>query len=603
MTVESPPFADFVPQRRFADAVAISPDGASVAYVSNDGGQYNLRVAPLGGGEHRQVTTFTNESVRAAAWSPDGTTLAFAADRDGDEQYQIYVIDASGGAPRRISTADGRQHDLAVDPFTPDGRRLVFAGNDRDEAVQDLLVVDLASGEVERIESATGELMFAVGASPDGRWLLGGIARSNTDVDAFVVDLTATPLAPRVLTAHDGEQVHAPQHWLPDSSRFLLLTDADREFRALATCSVDGEIAVVADPDWDVDAVAVTDDGTTQVWIVNESGSSVVYAREGEGAARRVPVAVGVLEAVDVTPDGSALVGLFGAGTRPRDLARIDLSTGVIDRLTDSVPPALSRVAPVEPQLVEYQTHDGRQVPGWVYRPAGAGPHPVVLSIHGGPESQELAEYSYSGLYQYLLSRGVGVFAPNVRGSTGYGSSYQKLIHRDWGGAELGDFEHAVRYLGGLDWVDSRRVGVFGGSFGGFAALSCLSRLPELFAAGVSIVGPSNLVTFAGAVPPTWRALMKQWVGDPDTDADFLLSRSPITYADQITAPLMVIQGANDPRVPKAESDQIVEALRRRGVEVRYDVYEDEGHGFTKRSNEIQAVTDVAAFLVSQLQP
>jgi dipeptidyl aminopeptidase/acylaminoacyl peptidase len=226
----------------------------------------------------------------------------------------------------------------------------------------------------------------------------------------------------------------------------------------------------------------------------------------------------------------------------------------------------------------------------------------MVLSVHGGPEAQEQARYNYSGLYQYLLANGVGVFAPNIRGSSGYGASYQKLIHRDWGGGDLSDLEHAVRHLRSLDRVDADRIAVFGGSYGGFAALSCVSRLPELFAAGVSVVGVSNLVTFARSVPPTWRTLMKAWVGDPDEDEAFLLERSPITYVDNIVAPLFVLQGANDPRVLKAESDQVVEALRARGVEVRYDVYADEGHGFTKRPNQVQAMRDIADFLLTHLR-
>jgi dipeptidyl aminopeptidase/acylaminoacyl peptidase len=199
------------------------------------------------------------------------------------------------------------------------------------------------------------------------------------------------------------------------------------------------------------------------------------------------------------------------------------------------------------------------------------------------------------------LSRGIGVLATNIRGSTGYGTTYQKLIHHDWGGAELKDFEEAHGYLTGLDWVDPKRIGVFGASFGGFATLSCVSRLPDLWAAGVSIVGPSNLMTFASSVPPTWRRFMTEWVGDVETEQDFLRERSPITYADDITAPLFVIQGANDQRVVQAESDQIVEQLRNRGVEVRYDVYPDEGHGFAKRANESKALSDTAEFLIGYL--
>jgi dipeptidyl aminopeptidase/acylaminoacyl peptidase len=255
----------------------------------------------------------------------------------------------------------------------------------------------------------------------------------------------------------------------------------------------------------------------------------------------------------------------------------------------------------VEPQLVRFPSHDGREVPAFLYRPEGDGQFPVLLSIHGGPEAQERPMYMYAGFYQYLLAHGVGVLAPNVRGSTGFGATYQKLIHHDWGGAELGDFEQAVAYLRTLDWVDQGRIAVFGGSFGGFAALSCVSRLPKLWAAGVSIVGPSNLLTFVKAVPPTWRRLMARWVGDAETEQEFLMSRSPVTYADDIVAPLFVIQGANDPRVVKSESDQIVARLRERGVDVRYDVYDDEGHGFTKRANEIKALGDAGEFLLDHL--
>jgi dipeptidyl aminopeptidase/acylaminoacyl peptidase len=279
----------------------------------------------------------------------------------------------------------------------------------------------------------------------------------------------------------------------------------------------------------------------------------------------------------------------------------IDLRNNDTRQITHGMLGGIPEETLIEPELIHYPTFDGREIPAWLYKPKGDGPFPVVLSIHGGPESQERPTYAYTGLYQYLLSRGIGVLAPNVRGSSGYGITYQKLIHRDWGGDELKDFEWAVKYLHSLPWVNNDRIGVYGGSFGGFATLSCVSRLPDYWAAAVDLVGPANLVTFAKAVPPTWRASMKSWVGDPETEQEFLMSRSPVTYVDQIKAPLFVIQGANDPRVVKAESDQIVARLRERGVDVRYDVYEDEGHGFTKRSNSIEAMGDIAEFLDTHL--
>jgi dipeptidyl aminopeptidase/acylaminoacyl peptidase len=309
----------------------------------------------------------------------------------------------------------------------------------------------------------------------------------------------------------------------------------------------------------------------------------------------------GVISALTVSADGATIGFLLNQPRRPAEIFVVDLETTTPRQLTESAYGGVDPAVLIQPELVRFPTHDGRYIPAFLYRPRGSGPFPVVLSIHGGPEAQELPVYAYSGLYQYWASRGIGVLAPNVRGSTGYGKTYQRLIHRDWGGDELRDFDAAVRYLHSLDWVDPDRIGVFGGSFGGFATLSCISRLPDYWAAAVDIFGPSNLVTFAQAVPPTWRRTMAKWVGDPETEADFLLSRSPISYIDDIRTPLFVVQGANDPRVVQGESDQIVDLLRQRGRTVRYDVYADEGHGFTKRENELKVLGDAAAFMEEHL--
>jgi dipeptidyl aminopeptidase/acylaminoacyl peptidase len=207
----------------------------------------------------------------------------------------------------------------------------------------------------------------------------------------------------------------------------------------------------------------------------------------------------------------------------------------------------------------------------------------------------------YNGLYQYLLNRGFGILAPNIRGSSGYGKTYQKLIHRDWGGAELGDIEHAAKYLQSLDWVDTNRICVYGGSFGGFATLSAVTRLPGYWALGVDLVGPSNLLTFVNSVPPHWRSFMRGWVGDAEDDREMLVERSPITYVDQVRVPMLVIQGAKDPRVVKAESDQMVERIRKNGGDVRYYVDEQEGHGATRRENSVKWMKMVAEYIEEYL--
>jgi dipeptidyl aminopeptidase/acylaminoacyl peptidase len=605
-------FRAFVPKQRLYPTLAMSPDGTRLAYSTNASGQYNLWVQPVTGAPPRQLTDYTDNAVRSIAWSPDGATIAFEADLHGDEQYQIYVVPAGGGEPRRLTTATDRQHVLGGEPFTgnagtpfsADGGTLVYAGNDRDPGTQDVLVHDLRTDRVRRVEGAPGEMWYAGSVSPDGRWLLVTGVRTTIDTNCYLVDLTDPAGSPRLVTPHDGEVMHMPGPWAADSSGFYLRTDAAGEFMSLALYSVKtGEIDTVTRPDWDVEHVAVSADGRTLAWTVNTDGVSELHATRDHEPVDLPDVPPGVIDALALSADGGLAALLFDAPGRPREVAVLGLGGGEreLRHLTDSRPSGLTAVTPVEPELVRYPTHDGRAIPAWLFRPAGDGPFPVVLSIHGGPEAQELPRYAYSGLYQYLLSRGIGVLAPNVRGSTGYGKSYQRLIHRDWGGDELRDFEYGVRYLRSLGWVRPDRIAVFGGSFGGFATLSCVSRLPDLWAAGVSIVGPSNLVTFARSVPPTWRPLMAKWVGDPDADGEFLLQRSPITYADDIVAPLYVIQGANDPRTVQAESDQIVAKLRARGVEVRYDVYPDEGHGFTNKDNELRAWSNVAEFLCAHL--
>ena len=267
----------------------------------------------------------------------------------------------------------------------------------------------------------------------------------------------------------------------------------------------------------------------------------------------------------------------------------------------------------VNPDLVKYKSFDGLEISAYLYKPnrenfafdnkeARFG---AVLSIHGGPTAQERPLYDYAGLYQYLANNGIAVLAPNFRGSTGYGKSYEKMIYHDWGGKELKDLEFGIKWLIKQQWVDKNRIGVFGASFGGFATLSCITRLTEYgWRAAVDIVGPSNLVTFSGAVPEHWKRFMGELVGDPKKEEAFLMERSPISYVDNMkmsATNLLVIQGANDPRVVKNESDQIVEKLRTNGMEVEYMVFEDEGHGFTKYSNQVKALKRTGEFLVEKL--
>lgn len=602
-------FEQFAAVRNYGD-LSFSPDGLSVAYTTNASGQLNVWRQPIAMGPEGhplmpiQLTSLTDDAARRAVWSPDGSRILTAADHHGTENFQLYEVPAEAGWLYPLSDQPDVRHELGGEPFSPDGKAIAYTSNERDRRDFDVFVRDLSAGEGRPI-LADGAYYGVVSWSPDGRSLLVEKAVSNTDQELYLVEVASGER--RHLTPHEGEVRYFPGPWSRDGRGFYLLTDRDREFLGLAFYDLAaGDLSWVETPEWDVESVALSHDGRWLAWIINEGGWSRLCVRDTTSGQVKefADLPRGVYGALTFSPAGPVLGLSIARSVSPANLFVVNVESGQVAKLTQSFLGGVPVAEMVEPELISFASADGRQIPAFLYQPRGLGAGeraPVVLSVHGGPEAQERPGYGYNGLYQYLLNRGIGVLATNIRGSTGYGKSYQKLIHRDFGGAELKDLEHAALYLRSLPWVDSDRLGVFGGSFGGFATLSCVARLPQYWAAAVDIVGPSNLITFAKAVPPAWRRLMKAWVGDPEEDAEMLRERSPITYVENIRAPLLVIQGANDPRVVKPESDQMVERLRELGRTVEYMVFEDEGHGFTKTANSLKALKATAEWLEKHL--
>lgn len=595
-----PKFDEFVPKETFQPVLALSPDGSTVAYSGNASGAYDLWAVPVAGGHARRLTRLAGQAVWEIGWTPDGTGLVFTADREGDEQYRIYLITLNEECIVELSGEIECQRTLADPPFSPDGRLLVYAANDRDRTTQDVLVRSMGDSSERRIIPPEGVVFEPGAVSPDGRWLTLGGYQSNTDVAVYLVDLQQPDSEPVCVTAPYGQGFFETGPWAPDSSGFYLRTDLWGEFTAAGFYSLDERrITPVIQDRWDVEFIRVAQD--VIMWSVNQNGRSVLHT-EAQGTTLDLPsLPQGVISSVALAASADLAVLQLDAASRPTEIAVLDLRAQKLRYLTDARPDALRVSEPVNPEDVLYPASDGRQVHALLYRPPTTGPHPVVLAIHGGPESQERPEYAYAGLYQYLVANNVAVFAPNIAGSTGYGLSYQRLIYRDWGGIDLDDLDHGVRYLRSLADLDGERIAVMGGSYGGFAAISCLARLPYPWTAGVSLCGPTNLVTLARACPPTWETFVANVLGSPDTDREHLTERSPITHAEGIRAPLFVIQGAHDPRVPQHEADQLVQRLRDLGTEVRYDVYPDEGHGFSSRHNQIKAFGDMAEFLLAHL--
>jgi dipeptidyl aminopeptidase/acylaminoacyl peptidase len=596
----------FFAVRRFSSVLAFTADGSQLLFASNMSGQFNLWRVPVAGGWPDQLTAFTDETVRGAAVSPTDGRILLCADHDGDEFHQLYMLDSDHGWPGKLTDEPQVQHYVSGSAWSPDGTKFAYAANARNPSDMEVWVRDLGSGETRAV---FGEGMFSFPGrfSPDGSKLLTLDFRNNSDTSVHLVDLETAET--RELTPHDDDAIFLSGPWAPDGSGFYMLTDAGSEFRGLAFYDLASDrYEWVEEPTHDVDDVTASTDGRVLAWLVNDNGYDRLRLRDLETGsdlpepdlpAGSRPHLTGAEPPLALSPNGAHAALILSTPRRPPEAWVVETTTGKANPVTDSRIGGLYEDDLVDVELVSYPTFDGREIPAWLYRPEAEGKVPVVVSIHGGPEAQE--KPIYQPLYQYLLSRGIAVLATNIRGSTGYGKSYQRLVQRDWGGGDMQDWEHAVKWLRERDWVEPEKIGVYGGSYGGFAVLTCVTRLPQYWAAAVDIFGPSNLVTFAKAVPPTWKRFIARFVGDPETEADFLMERSPITYVENVQAPLLVIQGATDPRVVKGESDQLVEKLQSLGREVEYVVFDDEGHGFTKRPNELKAYGLAAEWLEKHL--
>lgn len=485
----------------------------------------------------------------------------------------------------------------------PQGTLLAYCDNSRSRKDFDLVIRNIRSGKEKR-PLQEGIIWSNPIWDKSGNRLTAIQVNSNTDVHSFIYDNRRSKNV-EILPHEEEGIVFAVGR--TDGGSVLLISDIGSEFRNLFLFNPgNGKLTPVFKGNNDVEGAVYTPATGEIVYSVNTDGYSNLYrGRPGFRFAKvRMPFRgylFSSIEGMSVDRKRRNLAVVWAPDNRPPEIVIISMAGRGVSVLTDSMAGGVPDGIP-SPELIHYRSFDGRMIPAFYYRPiARKSKFPVVLSIHGGPESQERPGWGYDGFYQFLQYSGIGVLCPNIRGSTGYGKSYQKLIHRDWGGGELQDLRAAAEWLKGRKEVDGSRLAVFGGSFGGFATLSCVTRLPEYWTAGVDICGPSNLVTFCKSVPPFWVRFMKKWVGDPETEAGFLMERSPITYIERTKADMLIMQGANDPRVVKAESDQMVEKLRQLGRHVEYIVFPDEGHGFTKSENARRAFSTAAQFLVERL--
>ncbi|GGN85599.1 S9 family peptidase [Haloarcula pellucida] len=583
---------------RSAYGASISPEGTLAFLMDTTGvGQVWTLDEPGGWPDQR---TFYDEPVSFVDYSPTREELVFGMDEGGNERAQLYRLDDDGRVTELTAMPDAKHR---WGGWRPDGEAFAFASNRRDEAVFDVYVQDRdATGDDAELVYE-GDGWFTVsGWSPDGQHLAISEAHSSFDQDVYVLDVESGDLTH--LTPHEGSVRYTSVSWGPEGDALYLVTDERSDTLSLARLSLEGDLEIVRDDEqWNIDGVAIDQDTGRLAYSRNVEGYNEITVGEFDG-----PTDVEAFPSPDL-PGG--LAGGVAWGPEAEEFAVsvtgrsvntnvfvVDTERGESERWTDASTAGIPQETFVEPEVVRFESFDGREIPALFSLPPAAendGTTPVIVDIHGGPESQRRP--SFAGLTQYFLSRGYAVLEPNVRGSTGYGKAYTHLDDVEKRLDSVKDIRAGVDWLHDHPAVDPNRIVAMGGSYGGFMVLASLTEYPDLWAAGVDVVGIANFVTFLQNTGEWRRELREAEYGSLAEDREFLESVSPINKVERITAPLFVLHGANDPRVPVGEAEQIADEVADHGVPVEKLIFDDEGHGISKRENRIEAYTRVVEFL------
>jgi dipeptidyl aminopeptidase/acylaminoacyl peptidase len=555
-------------EMRQAVPLSWSPDGQRLLVRSNIPGTHQLYECP----GMNQLTSY-DEPV-TGQFLPDGRVLV-EIDEGGNERTQLHVLGEGAlvSDPRYIHNT----------PHVA-GRTLAYATNRRNGVDFDIVARDLESGE-ERVFELSG-LNGVEAVSPDGRIVCAEhVGELSGDNDLYLCDVETGKVSH--LTPHDGTAEFYGPVWTPEG--IALSTNDRRDTFAI----VRGD-EVLFESQWDVGLVGDRS-GTRLLAVENADGYSRLVLLERE----EIPLpGRGVVEHAVFSPDGSKLAFAFSSPVETNDVYVYDLGTRELQRLTTSAS-EVDVATLVAPTLHRFASFDGESVPVFLFEPAGDGPFPVVVTVHGGPEAQWLPSYSpsFAPLTQYLVSKGYAVAAPNVRGSTGYGKRYEHLDDVEKRLDSVEDLRALHGWLAARPNIDGSRAVVYGRSYGGYMVLAALAFQPEIWAAGIEAVGISSLVTFLENTSPYRRAAREREYGSLERDREFLERASPMTHIDRISAPLFIQHGRNDPRVPVTESEHIAGVLRSKGLECELLIFDDEGHTVEKLPNRIETFERAVAFL------
>ncbi|MEO1149816.1 MAG: S9 family peptidase [Pseudomonadota bacterium] len=574
------------------------PDNRSVLISSDETGIFNAYALDVETGARRALTTSTTNASFAIGVLKDASIL-YTADQGGNEINHLYHR-ATDGTVTDLTPGDAVKASFIS--WLAGNDAFIISTNERDPSYFDAYKVDANTFEKTRIfENTQGLGNFVI--SHDGRLLAGLKERTSADNTIFLVDLAGDGTVQEI-TPHEGNIQHTVFTFTPDGSSLVYGTDAAGEFvQAWKHDVTTGAQEAMLEAEWDVSYVTYSPSGQYLIAGVNEDARTLVSIVDDAGAFVSLPDGLpdGDLRNLRFAPEEDALALIVNSSRSPSDIFHVDVAKGEVKQLTDALGGKIDPSDLVEAEVIRYPSYDGLDIPSIQYKPLGASatnPVPAIVLVHGGPGGQ--SRTGYSAMIQHLVNNGYAVLAANNRGSSGYGKTFFHLDDKRHGDVDLRDIVEAKSYLADLDWVDADNIAVMGGSYGGYMTMAALAFHPEVFDAGVNIFGVTNWVRTLVSIPPWWESFKEALydeMGDPATDGNRHRAISPLFHAENIVKPVLVVQGANDPRVLQVESDEMVAAIEANGVPVEYILFPDEGHGFRKRENRITASKGYVKFL------
>ena len=578
---------------------SFSSDEKSILFHTNKTGIFNVYSVPVSGGAAAQLTNSTKESTFAVSYFPKDARFLYRYDSGGNENEHLYLRELDGTERDLTPGAKVKANFLG---WSHDRKSFFYSTNERDARYFDIFEMPIESFKPTLIyKDETGLDVSAI--SDDKKYIAfqkNGASTSDSDIMLYN---TATKEMKNI-TAHTGEVGNGAETFDVDSKYLYYLTDAGSEFKYVARYDLaTGKSNVVEKTPWDIAYTYFSKNGKYRVTAINEDARTKIKVYEtATGKLVSLPQLPNAdITGVNISPSEKLMAFYLNGDRSPSNLYVYDFVTKKATKLSDSLNPEINPVDLVDSQVIRYKSFDGVEVPSILYKPKHASATnkvPALVLVHGGPGGQ--TRVGYSALTQYLVNHGYVVLGVNNRGSSGYGKSFFTSDDGKHGREPLWDCIEAKKYLASLGYVDERKIGIMGGSYGGYMVLAALAFKPEEFAVGVDLFGVSNWVRTLQSIPPYWESFRKSLyreIGDPSKDLENLRAVSPLFHADKIVKPLIVLQGANDPRVIKPESDEIVENIKKRGGVVEYVLFDNEGHGFTKKVNEIRAYKGILDFL------